>query len=131
MLGERTSNLVSFEMQKLMAAAVMVSPYLPILFMGEEYSELNPFQYFVNHTDPELADAVRKGRKAEFAAFHAQGEAPDPFAKETFNHSRLQWNLLDKEPHSYTVKNQMVFQTFLYVCFKLRVSLYFLLFLEA
>ena len=99
MLGERTSSLVSFEMQKLLAAAVMVSPYLPMLFMGEEYSEPHPFQYFVSHTDPDLADAVRKGRKAEFAAFHVQDEAPDPVAEETFNQSKLQWNLLDKEPH--------------------------------
>lgn len=99
MLGERTSKLVSFEMQKLMAAAVMVAPYLPMLFMGEEYAEPNPFLYFVSHTDKELADAVRKGRKAEFAAFHSQGEAPDPVAEETFNESKLQWDLLEKEPH--------------------------------
>lgn len=100
MLGERTSKLVSFEMQKLMAGAVMVAPYLPMLFMGEEYSEPHPFLYFVSHTDPELADAVRKGRKAEFAAFHAQGEAPDPQSENTFNESKLQWHLLQQEPHS-------------------------------
>jgi maltooligosyltrehalose trehalohydrolase len=93
MLGERTSQLVSFEMQKLMAGAIMVSPYLPLLFMGEEWSEPNPFLYFVSHTDEELADAVRKGRKAEFAAFHTEGEAPDPVAEETFLRSKLQWNL--------------------------------------
>lgn len=99
MLGERTSQLVSFDMQKLMAAAVIVSPYLPMLFMGEEYSEPHPFLYFVSHTDPELAEAVRKGRKAEFAAFHAEGEAPDPVAVATFEESKLQWNLINKEPH--------------------------------
>lgn len=99
MLGERTSQLVSFEMQKLLAGAVMVSPFLPMLFMGEEYSEPHPFLYFVSHTDPELAEAVRKGRKAEFAAFHAQGEAPDPMARETFEESKLQWDLLRQEPH--------------------------------
>ena len=99
MLGERTSQLVSYEMQKLLAGAVMVSPYLPMLFMGEEYSEPHPFLYFVSHTDPELAEAVRKGRKAEFAAFHSQGEAPDPMAEETFRESKLQWQLLNQEPH--------------------------------
>jgi len=99
MLGERTSLLVSFEMQKLLAAAVMVSPYLPMLFMGEEWSESNPFIYFVSHTDPELADAVRKGRKREFAAFHIEGEAPDPMHEESFSRSKLQWDLLRKEPH--------------------------------
>jgi maltooligosyltrehalose trehalohydrolase len=99
MKGERTSTLVSFEMQKLMAGAVMVSPFLPMLFMGEEYAEPNPFLYFVSHTDAELAEAVRKGRKAEFAAFHSQGEAPDPVAENTFEESELQWNLLNVEQH--------------------------------
>jgi len=99
MLGERTSQLVSFEMQKLMAGAVLVSPYLPLLFMGEEYSEPHPFQYFVSHTDPELVKAVRKGRKAEFKAFHAKGEAPDPQSEQTFNNSKLQWELVNEEPH--------------------------------
>jgi len=99
MLGERTSELVSFEMQKLLAGAVLVSPYLPMLFMGEEYGETNPFQYFVSHTDPELADAVRKGRKKEFEAFHMEGEAPDPMSEETFEKSKLQWQLTEQEPH--------------------------------
>lgn len=100
MLGERTSTLVSFEMQKLMAGAVMVSPFLPMLFMGEEYSEPNPFLYFVSHTDPDLAEAVRKGRKAEFAAFHLHGEAPDPVSEKTFEASKLQWHLLQQEPNN-------------------------------
>jgi maltooligosyltrehalose trehalohydrolase len=99
MLGERTSQLVSYEMQKLLAGAVVLSPFLPLFFMGEEWSESNPFQYFVSHTDPDLAEAVRKGRKREFAAFHLEGEAPDPMGEETFNNSKLQWNLLDQEPH--------------------------------
>lgn len=98
-LGERTSTLVSFEMLKLMAGAVLVSPYVPMLFMGEEYSETHPFLYFVSHTDPDLAEAVRKGRKAEFAAFHIQGEAPDPLSEKTFDESKLQWDLIKQEPH--------------------------------
>ncbi len=99
MLGERTSQLASFEMQKLLAAAVMVSPFLPMLFMGEEWSEPNPFLYFVSHTDAELAEAVRKGRREEFASFHLEGEAPDPVAEQTFNHSKLSWNLLQTGAH--------------------------------
>ena len=99
MLGERSSQLFSFEMQKLMAATVFVSPFLPMLFMGEEYSEPNPFLYFVSHTEPELIEAVRKGRKEEFAAFHAEGEAPDPQAEETFSNSKLSWHLLSQPPH--------------------------------
>ena len=99
MLGERSSQLVSWEMQKLLAGAVLLSPYLPMLFMGEEWSEPHPFLYFVSHTDPELAEAVRKGRKEEFAAFHAEGEAPDPVSEETFQQSKLQWALIDKDRH--------------------------------
>jgi len=97
MLGERTSMLVSYEMQKLMAGAVMVSPFLPLLFMGEEWSAETPFQYFVSHGDKELIKAVQKGRKEEFTAFHTEGEAPDPQAKETFDRSKLNWDELAKE----------------------------------
>lgn len=104
MLGERSSQLVSLEMQKLLVGAVFVSPYLPMLFMGEEWGEPHPFLYFVSHTDPQLAEAVRKGRREEFAAFHAKGEAPDPMAEETFQRSKLQWHLLEKEPHK-TLRN--------------------------
>jgi len=99
MLGERTSQSVSFEMQKLLAGAVIASPYLPMLFMGEEWSEPNPFLYFVSHTDKELAEAVRKGRREEFAAFHAEGEAPDPMSEQTFLHSKLQWELSTQGRH--------------------------------
>lgn len=99
MLGERTSTLVSFEMQKLLSGAVMLSPYLPLLFMGEEYSEPNPFFYFVSHTDPDLVEAVRKGRKEEFKNFMNEGEAPDPQSEATFQQSKLQWDLIKQEPH--------------------------------
>ncbi|WP_374949207.1 malto-oligosyltrehalose trehalohydrolase [Mucilaginibacter sp.] len=99
MLGERSSTLFSFEMQKLMAGAVMVAPYLPMLFMGEEYAEENPFLYFVSHSDPELIDAVRKGRKAEFASFYADGEAPDPQAVTTFEQSKLNWDTVNAGNH--------------------------------
>jgi maltooligosyltrehalose trehalohydrolase len=94
MLGERSSQLFTFEMQKLMAGAVLLAPYLPLLFMGEEWSAQTPFQYFVSHSDSELIEAVRKGRKEEFAAFHAQGEAPDPQSEDTFNRSKLNWDEL-------------------------------------
>jgi maltooligosyltrehalose trehalohydrolase len=99
MLGERPSVLYSAEINKLMAGAVICSPFLPMLFMGEEYGETNPFQYFISHTDPALVEAVRKGRKAEFGAFQAAGEAPDPQAEETFNDCRLRWELPEKDNH--------------------------------
>lgn len=99
MFGERTSGLVSFEMQKLMAASVFISPYLPMLFMGEEYGETNPFLFFVDFNDEALCERVRKGRKREFQTFHSKGKAPDPNAKETFLSSKLQWNLIEEGKH--------------------------------
>ena len=99
MLGERTSQLLSFDMQKLMAASVIFSPYIPLLFMGEEWSAPHPFQYFVDHSDEALIEGVRNGRKEEFAAFHIQGEAPDPVSKEVYEQSTLQWELLDQGRH--------------------------------
>lgn len=89
MKGDRLSTLVDFEALKLAAGLVLLSPNLPLLFMGEEYAETNPFLYFISHLDPELVEAVRKGRKAEFAAFASHGEPPDPYAEETFEQSKL------------------------------------------
>lgn len=91
MMGDRLSRLTSFEGLKLAAGAMLLSPYIPLLFMGEEYGEEAPFAYFVSHSDPDLIRAVREGRKREFAAFHAQGEPPDPEAPETFNQCKLNW----------------------------------------
>lgn len=89
MLGERLSGLVSFETLKLAAGAVLLSPFIPLLFMGEEYGETAPFQYFISHQDPELVDAVRKGRREEFADFRWQGEPPDPQSDSTFQGCKL------------------------------------------
>ena len=92
-LGERLAGLLPFPALKLAAAAVLLSPYVPLLFMGEEYGEPRPFLYFISHGDPALIEGVREGRKKEFAAFHAEGEAPDPQSEATFEASRLQWDL--------------------------------------
>jgi maltooligosyltrehalose trehalohydrolase len=100
MMGERTSYLFSFDMQKLLAGAVLVSPYLPLLFMGEEWCASSPFLYFVSHTDKELIEAVRKGRKEEFKDFHTKGEPPDPQCEETFLKSKIPWTEANVEPHS-------------------------------
>jgi maltooligosyltrehalose trehalohydrolase len=102
MLGERTSSLMSFEMLKLLAGAVFCSPYLPLIFMGEEYGEENPFQFFISHTDKQLVEAVRKGRKAEFKAFHHAADTPDPQSEATFNRSKLNWDSLN-EPKQKTL----------------------------
>ncbi|HEX6534225.1 MAG TPA: malto-oligosyltrehalose trehalohydrolase [Gemmatimonadaceae bacterium] len=94
-LGERLSALVPFERLPLAAALLLLSPYVPLLFMGEEYGETHPFLYFVSHGDPELVRAVREGRRAEFAAFGWGSEIPDPQAEETFRRSTLDRSVLD------------------------------------
>jgi maltooligosyltrehalose trehalohydrolase len=88
--GERLSQLLSLEGLKLAAGTMLLSPFLPLLFMGEEYGETAPFLYFTNHGDPGLIEAVRQGRREEFAAFLWQGEIPDPDAEATFLRSKLQ-----------------------------------------
>ena len=99
MLGERLTALGSFEALKLCAGLVVLSPFVPLLFMGEEYGERAPFQYFTSHSDPDLIQAVREGRKAEFAAFGWQQEPPDPQGESTFAHSNLNHDLAKREPH--------------------------------
>jgi maltooligosyltrehalose trehalohydrolase len=99
MLGERLSVLISFDALKLAAAIVLLSPYIPMLFMGEEYGEDNPFLYFVSHTDKNLIKAVQEGRKEDFAKFQFEGEPPNPQDEKTFNASKLQWQKRKKGHH--------------------------------
>ncbi len=75
----------------LAAACVLFAPQIPLLFQGEEYGEVAPFLYFTDHDDPEIARAVREGRRREFASFGSFGgdELPDPQALETFTASRI------------------------------------------
>jgi maltooligosyltrehalose trehalohydrolase len=98
--ASRLGALVDHETAKLAASLVLLSPFVPLLFMGEEYGEPAPFHYFTSHTDPELADAVREGRRAEFASFGALGEYLDPQAQETFDASRLDWSLRTEGDHA-------------------------------
>jgi maltooligosyltrehalose trehalohydrolase len=97
--GERLSALVDFEALKLAAGVTTLAPFVPLLFMGEEYGERAPFQYFTSHGDAELIEAVRKGRQEEFAAFAWEGEIPDPQAEKTFSGSKLDHGLKDQDPH--------------------------------
>ncbi len=99
MTGDRLSTLTDPEREKLAAALLLLSPGVPLLFMGQEYGERRPFLYFVDHGDPDLVNAVREGRKREFAEFHMEGEPPDAFSKETFERSKLSWDT-GLEPHS-------------------------------
>ena len=90
--GERLSLLVNFDRLKLAAAALICSACIPMFFMGDEYGEDAPFFYFIDHSDPALIEAVRKGRKEEFKDFHTSGASPDPQAQETFDRSVLRWD---------------------------------------
>jgi maltooligosyltrehalose trehalohydrolase len=99
MMGDRLSTLVSFEALKLAAGIVLLSPNIPLLFMGEEYGEEAPFQYFVSHSDPELIEAVKRGRKEEFSAFQWGGEIPDPQDGMTFLTSKVSLDRRHHETH--------------------------------
>jgi len=97
LLGERLATLAGFEAAKLSAGIVLLSPYVPLLFMGEEYGETAPFQFFVDYQNKTLSEAVRTGRKKEFASFHWQGEVPDPQSPQTFEQSTLNWQTRNTE----------------------------------
>ena len=99
MLGERLSELIDFEATKLAAGALLLSPYIPLLFMGQEYAEESPFLYFVSHSDPDLVAAVREGRKKEFTDFHIEGEYIDPQSMEAFNSSKINWQQKTEGKH--------------------------------
>jgi maltooligosyltrehalose trehalohydrolase len=99
--GERLSTLVDTDGVLAAAATVLCSPFVPLLFMGEEYGETAPFPYFTSHTDPDLAEAVRTGRAAEFAGSVGGGEeVPDPQDHETFRSAVLDRRQREKEPNA-------------------------------
>jgi maltooligosyltrehalose trehalohydrolase len=97
--GDRLSTVVPFEALKLAAGVTLLSPFTPLIFMGEEYGEPAPFQYFTSHGDAALVEAVRRGRREEFAAFGWQEAVPDPQDEQTFLRSRLDHSLENVEPH--------------------------------
>ncbi len=98
--GERLSAEVNTKVIKLAAAALILSPYVPMLFMGEEYRDPSPFLYFISHSDPALIAAVREGRKKEFAEFHRGQEPPDAASPRSFERCVLGWDLRKKKKHS-------------------------------
>jgi maltooligosyltrehalose trehalohydrolase len=98
--GDRLGQLVGPELQKVAATLVLTAPFVPMLFQGEEWAASSPFQYFTDHDDPELADAVRTGRRGEFAAFGWDpDQVPDPQDPETFRRSKLPWDERARDPH--------------------------------
>jgi maltooligosyltrehalose trehalohydrolase len=89
-LGERLTALSKTGARKMAAALLLLAPHTPLLFMGQEYDEEAPFQFFTSFGDPNLKRAVYEGRLREFAEF-GWTDIPDPQAPSTFEHSRLQW----------------------------------------
>jgi malto-oligosyltrehalose trehalohydrolase len=104
-LGERLSTLVAPDAMEAALSLLLLAPQVPLLFMGEEWGETNPFLYFCDFHD-ELADAVREGRRNEFKRFErfrspeARATIPDPNALSTFEASRLDWSKADKPGHA-------------------------------
>lgn len=91
-IGDRLEHIVGLDRAKVAAAIVLTSPFVPMLFQGEEFAASTPFQYFADHEDPEMAKSVSEGRKREFAAFGWPPESiPDPEQRSTFEHSKLNW----------------------------------------
>ena len=97
--GDRLTENVCFNALKLAAATVILSPFIPLIFMGEEYGETAPFAYFISHSDSALIEAVRRGRREEFAAFEWQGEIPDPQDEATFLQAKLRHEGCHENPH--------------------------------
>jgi len=99
--GDRSSHLLSVGRLKVAAALVLTSPFIPMLFQGEEWGASAPFQFFTDYQDPELGRAVREGRRREFAAFNWDPQqVPDPQARETAERSILNWSEVHRQPHA-------------------------------
>jgi maltooligosyltrehalose trehalohydrolase len=99
--GDRLTTQVALPAVKVAAASVLLAPYLPLLFMGEEYGETAPFQFFTSFGDPSVVEAVRVGRRQEFAKFQWSGEIPDPEDPATFARSRLDRTRRVCPPHAH------------------------------
>ncbi|HEY1825727.1 MAG TPA: malto-oligosyltrehalose trehalohydrolase [Acidimicrobiales bacterium] len=97
--SDRLSTTLSDQQLRLVAALVLLSPNIPLLFMGEEYGETAPFPFFVDYSDPELIEAVRSGRAHEFAGFGDFRDTLDPVAPSTFAEAKLRRSLLEKPAH--------------------------------
>jgi maltooligosyltrehalose trehalohydrolase len=104
-IGDRLEHVIGFDRAKVAAGIVMTSPFVPMLFQGEEFAASTPFQYFADHEDPEMARSVRDGRRGEFAAFGWNpDDIPDPGKKETFERSKLKWDEVHEGRHEEMLK---------------------------
>jgi maltooligosyltrehalose trehalohydrolase len=101
-LGERLGNLIPPSAQRLACGMLLLSPCVPLLFMGEEYGESRPFPFFCSFTDPGLIDSVRRGRREEIASLKFEGvsEIPDPQSPNTFMSAKLTWDWPEGSSHA-------------------------------
>ncbi len=98
-LGERLEHLVGIDGAKVALGLVLTAPFLPMIFMGEEFASSSPFLYFADHEDEEMRRLVSEGRKNDFKLFFGEADVPDPEAVETFEKSKLNWNEVHKGHH--------------------------------
>jgi maltooligosyltrehalose trehalohydrolase len=99
-VGDRIDQVVGMDRAKVAAGLVLTAPFIPMIFQGEEFAASTPFLYFADHEDPEMARAVKEGRRGEFAAFGWNpGDIPDPEAVETFLRSKLNWDEVHEGVH--------------------------------
>jgi maltooligosyltrehalose trehalohydrolase len=99
--GDRIAQLTTLRRAKIAAGFVFLSPYVPMIFQGEEWAASTPFQYFTQHEDEALGRAVSEGRKNEFVSFGWKPEqVPDPQDPQTFERSKLRWEERTRSPHA-------------------------------
>jgi maltooligosyltrehalose trehalohydrolase len=99
-LGERLEQLCGMDAAKVAIGLVLTAPYMPMLFMGEEFAASSPFQYFADHEDDEMRKLVAEGRKRDFAQFGFGDDVPNPEEVATFERSKLNWNEIGEGKHA-------------------------------
>ena len=100
--GDRVHQCAGLDRAKIAAAVVLMSPFVPMIFHGEEWAASSPFLYFADHADPALAKAVSEGRRREFESFGWDPKSiPDPESRKTFLRSKLNWDEAGKEDHAH------------------------------
>ena len=98
--GERLEHLVGLDAAKVSIGLVLMAPYVPMLFMGEEWATSTPFLYFADHDDEEMRKQVAEGRRKEFAAFGFGGDVPDPEDPTSYENSKVNWEELEEGKHA-------------------------------
>ncbi|HEU4325324.1 MAG TPA: malto-oligosyltrehalose trehalohydrolase [Roseiflexaceae bacterium] len=100
-LGDRLNHNIELDAYRLASALLLLSPYTPLLWMGQEWAASTPFLFFTDH-NPDLGRLVTEGRRAEFAGFTAFGgeQVPDPQDRATFERSKLRWQERGQPPHA-------------------------------